>query len=397
MNPFARIALMILCVTTFVTQLAKATPPFDGTIFLDPDIITESDPTTYQKLTDADRGERNMYDRRSGWVYLNAFLFNASFSDGADVEIQVNPEFGDADMARAEALKYAPVIGRLPKCLRKDVETVWIHMGNNPFGGGNDNLLIHTGQAEQYSADGILEETLVHEAAHTSLDAAHANASEWLAAQDADGEFISTYARDNPYREDVAESFLPYYRIPLSFRPNYAVPCQHHFQNHPQPNRLFRQAGVRRRGNFATLVESRRGSWFRVEEFRLVRVLLRDRRRLDLSCGLGLAPQGKLENGFHLALLPQPWLDVDEKWSLPLSLRRRHFGMALLQEDRWQGNALRLRHGLLDIPLVKANAAIQRSAFHAIARGHPAPRPRLDCHALTGLAMTAFGQDIAKP
>ena len=195
----------------FMMHFAKASPPFGGTIFLDPDIITESDPTTYQKLTDADRGERNMYDRRSGWVYLNAFLFNASFNDGADIEIQVNPEFGDADVARAEALKYAPVIGRLPKCLRKDVETVWIHMGNNPFGGGNDNLLIHTGQAAQYSADGILEETLVHEAAHTSLDAPHANASEWLAAQDADGEFISTYARDNPYREDIAESFLPYF------------------------------------------------------------------------------------------------------------------------------------------------------------------------------------------
>jgi hypothetical protein len=135
MNPSARIALIILCVTTFVMQFAKATPPFDGTIFLDPDVITEFDPTAYQKLTDAGRGQRTMYDRRSGWVYLNAFLFNASFSDGPDIEIQVNPEFGDVDVARAEALKYAPVIGRLPKCLRKDVETVWIHLGNNPFAG----------------------------------------------------------------------------------------------------------------------------------------------------------------------------------------------------------------------------------------------------------------------
>ena len=45
------------------------------------------------------------------------------------------------------------------------------------------NLLIHTGQADRYAADGILEETLVHEAAHTSLDAAHASALDWLAAQ----------------------------------------------------------------------------------------------------------------------------------------------------------------------------------------------------------------------
>ena len=131
----AYVALIIFCATTFVMQFAKATPPFDGTIFLDPDVITDADPTAYQKLTDAGRGLRTMYDRRADWVDLNAFLFNASFSDGPDIEIQVNPEFGDVDVARAEALKYAPVIGRLPKCLRKDIETVWIHMGNNPSAG----------------------------------------------------------------------------------------------------------------------------------------------------------------------------------------------------------------------------------------------------------------------
>ena len=116
-------------------------------------------------------------------------------------------------MARTEALKYALVIGRLPRCVREDVETVWIHKGNYPFGGGNDNLLIHTGQADQYTASGILEETLVHEGSHTSLDGKHANAPEWLAAQTADPEFISTYARDNPAREDIAETFLLYFAL----------------------------------------------------------------------------------------------------------------------------------------------------------------------------------------
>ena len=48
---------MILLATTFAMPFAKASPPFDGTIFLDPDVITESDPTTYQKLTDTGLGE----------------------------------------------------------------------------------------------------------------------------------------------------------------------------------------------------------------------------------------------------------------------------------------------------------------------------------------------------
>ena len=211
MRQRALIFLSLICMGYTTVQNVHADPPFSGTIFLDPDIITESDPTTYQGVMDVGRGNRTMFDRRvNGWIYLNAFLFKASFSDGLEIEIQVNPEFGNATAALAEATKYAPVIGRLPTSLRADVKTVWIHKGTKPFGGGNNNLLIHTGQADQYSASGILEETLVHEAAHTSLDADHASAQGWLAAQVADGEFISTYARDNPNREDIAESFLPY-------------------------------------------------------------------------------------------------------------------------------------------------------------------------------------------
>ena len=208
-----RALLTVIWLVSYTTTLAQTEPPFWGTIFIDPDIITEADPTSYLKVEDAGQGQREMYDRREGWVYQEAFLFDASFSDGPKVEIQVNPEFGSVVAARAEAQRFAPVIGRLPKCLRNDLETVWIHKGNNPFGGGNNNLLIHTGQAEEYMASGILEETLVHEASHTSLDGDHAYATKWQAAQAADDEFISTYARDNPYREDVAESFLLYYAL----------------------------------------------------------------------------------------------------------------------------------------------------------------------------------------
>ena len=133
-----------------------------------------------------------MYDRReNGWVRLNAYLFNAAYDDGLKIEVQVNPEFGSVDRAKKEAEKYSKVIGQLTTALRKDVQTVWIHKGVNPFGGGNNNLLIHTGQAAEYIKNGILEETFVHEAAHTSLDARHANSAGWLAAQKADGGFIS--------------------------------------------------------------------------------------------------------------------------------------------------------------------------------------------------------------
>ena len=65
----------------------------------------------------------------------------------------------------------------------------------------------------KYINDGILEETLVHEATHTSLDSRHAKKPKWIAAQKADDDFISKYAKDYPNREDLAESYLPYFAI----------------------------------------------------------------------------------------------------------------------------------------------------------------------------------------
>jgi hypothetical protein len=211
--------LLLLCLFTLAGQSAQAAPPFSGTIFIDPDIITASDPTTFTNMAYAGQGIRLMYDRRvNAFTNLNAYLFNARFDDGLATEIQVNPEFGNTNAASLQARKYGIVIGRLPTASRARVQTVWIHQGVQPFGGGNNNLLIHIGQAALYEADGILEETFVHESGHTSLDPVHASASGWLAAQAADPEFISTYARDNPTREDIAESYLPW--LAIRHRPN---------------------------------------------------------------------------------------------------------------------------------------------------------------------------------
>ncbi len=98
----------------------------------------------------------------------------------------------------------------MPKSLRKDLKTVWIHDGDHPAGGGNNNLMLHTEATNKSLPEGKLEEALVHEASHTSLDACHATNTRWQLAQKLDKEFISRYASDNPEREDIAESFLLY-------------------------------------------------------------------------------------------------------------------------------------------------------------------------------------------
>ena len=188
-------------------------PPFSGTVWIDPDIITSSDPTAFQDITAAGRGERTMFDRRvNDWITINAYLFNAQFDDGLTTEIQVNPEFSSASDAMVEANKYGRAIGQLPTVLRTNVETVWIHKGDHLWGGGNNNILIYVGLVSDWRKE-FLEEVLVHEAAHPSLDATHSEAPDWIAAQEADGNYISTYARDYPKREDIAESFLSYLAV----------------------------------------------------------------------------------------------------------------------------------------------------------------------------------------
>ena len=178
-----------------------------------------------------------MYDRRvNNWITVNAYLFDTYYSDGLYCEIQVNPEFLSIESALQEAQFYAAEIGRLPTVLRLDLETVWIHMGVELFGGGNNNILIHTGQSINYINDGILEETLVHEASHTSLDAYHASSPGWVAAQNLDDEFISQYAQDNPTSEDIAESFLTW--LAIRYRSDRISPQMESTINETIPNRI---------------------------------------------------------------------------------------------------------------------------------------------------------------
>jgi len=198
----------------YVDNEAPDAPPWSGTIFTSPAILTEDDPTTYGGRVYDGVGTRTTYDRReAAWVETEVHLFTATFDD-QEVEVRVNTEF-TLEEAEEHGDTYLPAIGRLPPLLLVDVDTVTIHGGDEPFGGGNRDLLIHTLQGDRYIADGILEETFAHEAAHTSLDGHHAATPEWIAAQEADGGFISDYAEEWPQREDVAESVVPYlaYRL----------------------------------------------------------------------------------------------------------------------------------------------------------------------------------------
>ena len=223
---FATIITAAIGMTVISATPARAdtTPPFDGTVWIGPSLITPSSPSDLVSVTPAGQGKRTTYDRRVGWVTQNAYLFSAKFTGSSPEEIIVNSEFGSADAALAQAQYFARITGQLPRGCRTQIDALWIHAGNANVGGGNRSLMLYSGYAE--ANPGYMEEAMLHECAHTSLDYAwkgSVNRQQWDAAAAQDPGFISAYARDNPTSEDVSESFGPFVAWKLGAASGYSA------------------------------------------------------------------------------------------------------------------------------------------------------------------------------
>jgi hypothetical protein len=187
-----------------------ADPPFPDTTFICRDIMRATDPTAFTGLTYVGEGEREVWDWRvGGGTRLTFVLYNATYDDGMTVEVRVERDTFKQE-AKNYAEKYSKPFGQLPTGVRTRVKALSIMTGNQAWGGGLNDITIHSGLVNENTNE--LEETLLHEAAHTSLGDYNLSA-EWKAAQQADNTFISVYARGNPEREDVAESYVAYVAI----------------------------------------------------------------------------------------------------------------------------------------------------------------------------------------
>ena len=99
--------------------------PFEGTVFVSNNILNSSDNSSFTSLKKIPNEERTMFDRRinddskdyaqGSWINITPFLFTAFFSDGTEIEVQVNDEFENNTNAESVALSYLKVIGMLPK------------------------------------------------------------------------------------------------------------------------------------------------------------------------------------------------------------------------------------------------------------------------------------------
>ena len=181
---------------------------FSNNLYTNCIILAKSDPTSFESLVFKKKTTVKAFDRRvNKFKHAKFFRFDASFKNANKIKIHVNTEFESENEAEKQALKYGKIVGQLPNFLRKKIKTLTIHKGNKPWGGGNRDILIHIGDT---AAEGIcVEEVMMHESGHTSLDRSWGGSvspSEWRKAAKADVKFISKYAKQQPGREDVAET-----------------------------------------------------------------------------------------------------------------------------------------------------------------------------------------------
>ena len=194
--------LGLLC----ILASAHAAPPFDGTVWIDSDVILPNDATVLSEFRHQGQGTRRMMHVRNPdrWSTLNAHLYDAHYGNHR-VEVQVNPRFPEPQ-ARRLAGRYARMFGQMPAALREAVDEIEINPGEHSASGFNRSIYLYTDMMEADWNRDFAEEIIIHEAAHC-FEGEHRDTDAWRNAQKADAEFISHHAERNPHQEDFAETF----------------------------------------------------------------------------------------------------------------------------------------------------------------------------------------------
>ena len=201
-------------------QVNLTDPPFGGTMWDLPDLITSSDYTVYSSSVYQGVETRLFYDKAiPDFVNYPAHIFKVNFGDGLSVDFEIYSEFSEQEAISIEQ-KYAPLLGQLGKELRKNIKSIEFLKGDFVASAQRStdlsyaNITFHIdwlNNSVETRPDGDkTEELLIHESAHLSIDPYVYDQQGWIDAVSLDNNYISTYAKDNPDSEDVAETFQAY-------------------------------------------------------------------------------------------------------------------------------------------------------------------------------------------
>ena len=219
--------LLVFCFNTgaFATEDSQQSNDFDydyifeqGSVWIDKDIITKKDPSSFISLEFIEEKKIEWWDQRT-WkvndkqyesinqkIFFNVFIFRAIFERSHDILIRVNSEFKTQKKAEKQAAIYAKIYGQMPNFLKERARSLTIHKGNFGWLGGNEDVIIYTNLGRAHS-----EEAMFHELAHVSLDfqfGGSINENEWRNSILQDKYYITRYAYDYFFQEDIAETAL---------------------------------------------------------------------------------------------------------------------------------------------------------------------------------------------
>ena len=204
-------------------QIEISDPPFSGTMWELPDLITSSDYTIYSSSTYQGILDRLFYDKSiPSFIDYPAHVYKINFGDGLSVDFEIYTEFSQEE-ALAIKQKYAPLIGQLGKELRKNIKSIEFLKGDYTASAQRNNDLSYSNitipidwlnnNVETRPDGDRTEELFIHEATHLSIDPYVYGQRGWNDAVYLDGNYLSTYAKDNPESEDIAETFQAYIAV----------------------------------------------------------------------------------------------------------------------------------------------------------------------------------------
>lgn len=197
-------------------MMSLADAPFGGTVYTEPDIITDRDPSVFAGLTYHGTQEHEYFaDCNDEHEDVGFHHMTASFTGGAPLNVYVNTDFGSRAAAQDVAQIYSFVFGQMPKLFRKGIQELYIEKTGDDWCASTGEIFIHHGNYAGEKADGALEESMMHETAHAALDDIYATTSGWKRAQRRDDAFLSDYGASSPEGEDLAETIVLYYGLTM--------------------------------------------------------------------------------------------------------------------------------------------------------------------------------------
>jgi len=246
------------------TTLLKQFTPLDlpahstmniGTGGLAPQLVTPSDPSSLIEINFLEKGTR-YYPRGDTWSgslsgSFEANVFQATYANDKTMNfvIESSIPFAQAETIAGQA---AFIYGQMPALILAGMRDFIVLPGNGHPSSGPVTTFYYD---VFYRMGDRIEEGLIHDSAHASLDWPARNEmydikdnrtllprpgvttrDAWLQAARDDNYYVSTYAKDNPEREDIAESIIQY--LIVRWRPERFDPYHVQFIKETIPNRI---------------------------------------------------------------------------------------------------------------------------------------------------------------